>query len=69
MQSVSMMLDVAVVLLRKTKASLESYRGTGFASAQTTAEDMCDNMNVDAFLKRKRLRSTKRQFSYESPDE
>ncbi|XP_034092482.1 uncharacterized protein LOC117559868 [Gymnodraco acuticeps] len=69
MQSVSMQLDIAVDLLRKTKATLEDYRATGFASAQIRAKDMCENMDVDAVLKEKRLRSTKRQFSYEAPDE
>lgn len=29
----------------------------------------CENMNVEAVLKVKRLRNCKRQFSYESPDE
>jgi len=69
LQSVSMQLDVAVDLLRKTEASLVSYRGTGFASAQASAKDICEDMNVAAVLKQKRLRTTKRQFSYESPDE
>ncbi|KAJ8385496.1 hypothetical protein AAFF_G00185920 [Aldrovandia affinis] len=67
MQSASMQLDVAVDLLKKTEASLVSYRGTGFASAQTSAKDICEEMNVEAVLKQKR--TTKRQFSYESPDE
>lgn len=69
LQSVSMQWDVAVDLLRKTEASLVSYRDTGFASAQTSAKTICDQMNVEATLKQKRLRTTKRQFSYESPDE
>lgn len=30
---------------------------------------MCDEMNVEAVLKQKRLQTTKRQFSYEAPDE
>ncbi|KAI4802299.1 hypothetical protein KUCAC02_020147 [Chaenocephalus aceratus] len=64
-----MQLDIAVDLLRKTKTTLEDYRATGFASAQISAKDMCENMDVDAVLKEKRLRSTKRQFSYEAPDE
>lgn len=69
MQSPSMQLDVAVDLLKKTRDSLDSYRSTGFTSAQTTAQEMCDEMNVEAVLKQKRLRTTKRQFGYETPDE
>lgn len=33
------------------------------------AKDICEEMNVEAVLKQKRLRSTKRHFSYESHDE
>ncbi|XP_039469422.1 uncharacterized protein LOC120440633 [Oreochromis aureus] len=62
-------LDVAVDLLKKTKDSLTSYRNTGFSDAQTTAKEMCEEMNVEAELKQKRLRTTKRHFGYESPDE
>ncbi|XP_030225015.1 zinc finger MYM-type protein 1-like [Gadus morhua] len=69
LQSVSMQLDVALNLLRKTVDSLVSYRSTGFASAQVSARDLCEEINVDTVLKQKRLRKTKRQFSYESPDE
>ncbi|XP_059182372.1 uncharacterized protein LOC131961119 [Centropristis striata] len=69
MQSPSMQLDVAVDLLKKTKDSLTSYRNTGFSDAQTTAKEMCEEMNVEAELKQKRLRATKRHFGYESPDE
>lgn len=69
MQSPSMQLDVAVDLLKKTKDSLTSYRNTGFSDAQTTAKEMCEEMNVEAELKQKRLRTTKRHFGYESPDE
>lgn len=68
LQSMSMQLDVALNLLRTTEASLVSYRSTGFASAQVSARDLCEEMNVDTVLKQKRLRKTKRQFSYESPD-
>ncbi|KAL4008486.1 hypothetical protein ACER0C_002338 [Sarotherodon galilaeus] len=60
---------VAVDLLKKTKDSLTSYRNTGFSDAQTTAKEMCEEMNVEAELKQKRLRTTKRHFGYESPDE
>ena len=38
-------------------------------AAQTSAKAMCEEMNVDAVLVKKRLKSTKRHFSYESPDE
>ncbi|XP_034081663.1 uncharacterized protein LOC117552398 [Gymnodraco acuticeps] len=69
MQSPSMQLDVAVDLLKKTGDSLTCYRRTGFSDAQTTAKEMCEEMNVESVLKQKRLRSTKRQFGYESPDE
>ncbi|XP_034056012.1 uncharacterized protein LOC117535596 [Gymnodraco acuticeps] len=69
LQSVSMQLDIAVDLLRKTEVSLVSYRSNGFASAQASAKDICGQMNVEAVLKQKRLRTTKRQFSYESPEE
>ncbi|KAK0137817.1 hypothetical protein N1851_025990 [Merluccius polli] len=33
------------------------------------AKDLCEEINVEAVLKQKRLRSTKRYFSYESHDE
>ncbi len=69
MQSESIQLDVAVNLLTKTEAFLKSYRKTGFASAQATAREFCEEMNVEAVLKQKRLRKTKHHFSYESPDE
>lgn len=69
MQPGSMQLDVAVNLLTKTEAFLKSYRKTGFASAQATARDICEEMNIEAVLKQKRLRQTKQHFSYESPDE
>ena len=64
-----MQLDVAVDLLTKAKPSLTNYRRTGFASAQASAKDMCEEMNVEAVLKEKRLRSTKKHFAYEAPDE
>ncbi|XP_064122488.1 uncharacterized protein LOC135226712 [Macrobrachium nipponense] len=61
--------DVAVDILKKAETSLVSYRDTGFADAQTSAKEICEEMNVEAALKQKRLRTTKRQFSYEAPDE
>ncbi|KAK0150731.1 repressor of the inhibitor of the protein kinase [Merluccius polli] len=69
LQSASMQLDVAVNLITNAKASLAAYRDTGFSEAQTTARSICDYMNVEAFLKEKRLRNSKRHFSYEAPDE
>ena len=69
MPSPRMHVDVAVSLLRKTERGLSSYRATGFMTAQTSAKDICEGMNVEAVLQQKRLRSTKRQFSYESFDE
>ncbi|XP_039547283.1 zinc finger MYM-type protein 1-like isoform X1 [Pimephales promelas] len=69
LQSVNMQLDVAVSLINKTKASLQTYRATGFVDAQTTAKELCESMNVEAVLKEKRLRSTKKHFTYEAADE
>ncbi|XP_066958859.1 uncharacterized protein [Macrobrachium rosenbergii] len=60
LQSPKMQLDVAVDLLTKTKSSLTNYRRTGFASAQASTKDMCEEMNIEAVLKQKRLRSTKK---------
>ncbi|CAK6983642.1 Uncharacterized protein FKW44_014134%2C partial, partial [Scomber scombrus] len=45
------------------------WLSTGFSDAQTTTKKMCDEMNVKAELKQKLLRTTKRHFGYESPDE
>ncbi|KAK4303411.1 hypothetical protein Pmani_024561 [Petrolisthes manimaculis] len=64
-----MHLDVAVDLLKKAEDSLCSYRHTGFVSAQISAKEICEEMNVVAVLKEKRLRTTKREFSYEAFDE
>ncbi|KAK7922330.1 hypothetical protein WMY93_009232 [Mugilogobius chulae] len=69
MQSPSMQVDIAVGLLRKTESALQSYRATGFVSAQTSVKTICEEMNVEAVLQMKRLRSTKRHFTYESFDE
>uniref|UniRef100_A0A672Y3A4 TTF-type domain-containing protein n=1 Tax=Sphaeramia orbicularis TaxID=375764 RepID=A0A672Y3A4_9TELE len=69
LQLETMQVDLAVHLLKKTEASLLSYRDTGFASAQVSAREMCEEMNVEAFLKPNGLRTTRRQFSYEAPDE
>ncbi len=56
-------------LLRKTERRLQSYRASGFVTAQMAAKYICEEMNVEAVLKLKRLRSTMRHFSYESHDE
>ncbi|GAA6098534.1 zinc finger MYM-type protein 1-like [Tachysurus ichikawai] len=69
MQSSDMQLDLTVDLLNKTHRSLTDYRISGFAAAQATAKDICDAMNVEATLKQKRLRCTKRCFVYEAHDE
>ncbi len=69
MQSPNMHVDLAVSLLKKTERGLQSYRASGFVTAQMAAKDICEEMNVEAVLKQKRLRSTKRHFSYESHNE
>lgn len=69
MQSPNMDVDLAVSLLKKTEQSLQSYRTSGFVTAQMAAKDICEEMNVEAVLKQKRLRTTKRHFSYKSHDE
>ncbi|XP_064083837.1 uncharacterized protein LOC135199610 [Macrobrachium nipponense] len=70
LQSQCMHLDVELLTFsRRLETSLVSYRDTGFADAQTSAKEICEEMNVEAALKQKRLRTTKRQFSYEAPDE
>ena len=69
MQSPGMDVDIVVGLLKKTERGLQSYRASGFVTAQMAAKDLCEDMNVEAVLKQKRLRSTKRHFSFESHDE
>ncbi|KAG1973804.1 zinc finger MYM-type protein 1-like isoform X2 [Pimephales promelas] len=69
LQSTNMQLDVAVNLVQKNKVELISYRKTGFSDAQTSAKEICEQMNTEAVLKEKRLRSTKRHFAYEAADE
>lgn len=64
-----MQLDVTVNLLRKTETALSTYKTTGFVDAQISAMDMYNDMNVEAVLQQKRLKSMKKHFSYESPDE
>lgn len=60
MQSPSMQLDVAVDLLKKTRDSLDGYRSTGFSSAQATAKEMCEEMNVEAVIKTKAVENHKK---------
>lgn len=69
LQSPTMQLDVAVNLLESTTNRLLSYRDNGFAAAQDSAQTACEEMNVEAVLKEKRLQSIKTHFSYEAPDE
>ena len=69
LQSVNMQLDVTVNLIQKSKDNLVSYRTTGFNDAQVSAKEIFEQMNTEAVLKEKRLRSTKRHFAYEAADE
>lgn len=69
LQCEKMRMDFAVDLWRKTEASLVSYRETGLASAQASAKERCQELNVKAILKQKRLGTKKTQFSYVGPDE
>lgn len=71
MQSSNTHVDLCmdVNLLKKTEQGLQSYRASGFVTAQMAAKDICEEMNVEAVLRQKRLRSTKRHFSYEPHDE
>ncbi|XP_023696748.2 52 kDa repressor of the inhibitor of the protein kinase-like isoform X1 [Paramormyrops kingsleyae] len=69
LQSETMQVSVAVNLLNHAEVALQNYRATGFVAAQSSAKDMCEEMNVEEVLTLKRLRSTDRLSSYESPDE
>ncbi|KAL6470600.1 hypothetical protein MHYP_G00217190 [Metynnis hypsauchen] len=69
LQSSSMQLDIAARLIETAKASLTKYRQSGFSEAIETAKELCEALNIEPELKQKRLRSTKRQFGYEAPDE
>ncbi|KAK0131768.1 Zinc finger MYM-type protein 1 [Merluccius polli] len=53
MQSPNMDVDLAVSLLKKTERGLQSYRASGFVTAQMAAKDLCEEMNVEAVLKQK----------------
>ncbi|KAK0141004.1 hypothetical protein N1851_021992 [Merluccius polli] len=48
---------------------LTSINQAGFADAQSTANELCEALNIEPELREKRLRSTKRQFAYEAADE
>lgn len=54
MQSPSMQVDVAVSLLNRIEKDLQSYRATDFVTAQMSAKDICEEMNVEAVLQQKR---------------
>lgn len=69
LQSTNTQLDVAVGLIQKNKENWVSYRTTGFKDAQVSAKEICEQMNSEAVLKEKRLRTTKRHFAYEAADE
>lgn len=69
LQSTNMQLDVAVGLIKKNKDNLVNYRATGFKDAQVSAKEICEQMDTEAVLKEKRLRSTKMHFAYEAADE
>ncbi|XP_048870698.1 zinc finger MYM-type protein 1-like isoform X7 [Brienomyrus brachyistius] len=69
LQSETMQVSVAVNLLNQAEVALQSYRATGFVAAQSSAKDLCEEMNVEEVLTQKGLRSTDRLSSYESPDE
>ncbi|XP_071745254.1 uncharacterized protein [Lepeophtheirus salmonis] len=68
-QSSSMQLGIAVDLLKKTKHFLTCYRKSGFAATKIKVKQICEEMSLEAELKQKRLRSSKRHFDYESLDE
>lgn len=53
MQSPSMHMDAAINLLKNTERGLSNYRATGFGTAQTSAKDICEEMNVEAVLQQK----------------
>jgi GH35 family endo-1,4-beta-xylanase len=69
LQSTSTQLDIAVNLISNAKASLTTIRETGLSEAQTTAKSICEEIHVEADLKEKRLRNSRRHFSYEAPDD
>ncbi|KAK0145624.1 hypothetical protein N1851_015454 [Merluccius polli] len=52
--------NVAVNLLESSKSHLLSYRNNGFAAAQASAKDACEEMHVETLLKEKRRRLTLR---------
>lgn len=44
-------------------------RDTEFPEAQTTARSICEERDVEAGVKEKRQRNSRRHFSYDAPDE
>ncbi|XP_068115177.1 uncharacterized protein [Hyperolius riggenbachi] len=69
LQSETMQLEAAIKLLRKTETFLVNYRRSGFTSTHSSASYICEEMNSEPVLKLKRLRNTKKDFSYQAPDE
>lgn len=53
--------------LRKTEASFVSYRGTRFASAQVSAKEVCEEINFNAILKKRRMWITFEHLALDSP--
>ncbi|KAJ8369598.1 hypothetical protein SKAU_G00096260 [Synaphobranchus kaupii] len=59
--------DIREALIQiRDKTTDATTRTTGFAATQSTAKDVCEEMNVEAVLQQKRRR---RHFAYEAPDE
>ena len=57
-QSSSMQLDIAVNLISNAKASLTTYQETGCSEAQTTVKSICEEINVKAVLKEKKMKNS-----------
>lgn len=69
LRSASVQLDIAVNLILNANTSLTTYQKTGLSESQTTARRICEETDLKALLKEKRLRNSKRHFSYKAPDE
>ena len=59
-----MLLDVAVDLIMKVKTLLTRYRDTGFAAAQASTKEVCEEMNVEA--KREEAEKHKETLDYKA---
>lgn len=59
MQSPDMHLDAAASHLKKTDRYLDIYRKTSCSSTQVSAKHICEDMNGEAVLQQKRMKSTK----------